>query len=79
MKDLQTILRAKYELECAEPDQIATCKQRYDRLVAEALEGTGTSVSPHEFAHLIHGRYIEFRRELQRKEGTGPPRQLPKS
>ncbi|MGA2139107.1 MAG: hypothetical protein ABSH14_09635 [Verrucomicrobiia bacterium] len=77
MKDLQAILRAKYELECAEPDQMAVCKQRYDRLVAEAIQGT--SVSPHEFAHLIHDRYIQFRRDIQRKEDTGPPRQLPKS
>jgi hypothetical protein len=28
---------------------------------------------------LIHDRYIQFRRDIQRKEDTGPPRQLPKS
>ena len=63
---LEAILRAQYELEYAEPEDLAGCLERLNALVDEAI--AGTSLTRRELLSVLRDRYHEYKRAQLRAE-----------
>jgi hypothetical protein len=59
-EQLEAILRAQYELECAEPPDIPGCLERLNSLVGEAIGGT--SLTRRELLSVLRDRYKAYKR-----------------
>ena len=57
---LEAILRAQYELEYAEPEDLPPSLERLNTLVDEAI--AGTSLTRRELLSVLRDRYHEYKR-----------------
>lgn len=59
-EELEAILQAQYDLEYAEPQDLAGCLQRLNQLLDAAI--AGTSLTRRELLSVLRDRYKEFKR-----------------
>lgn len=59
-EQLEAILRAQYELEYAEPEDLSRCLERLNALLDEAI--AGTSLTRRELLSVLRDRYHEYKR-----------------
>jgi hypothetical protein len=59
-EQLEAILRAQYELEYAEPEQLSPCLERLNGLLDDAI--AGTSLTRRELLSVLRDRYHEYKR-----------------
>ena len=57
---LEAILRAQFELEYAEPEDLPACLDRLNALVDQAI--SGTHLTRRELLSLLRDRYHEYKR-----------------
>lgn len=65
-EQLEAILRAQYELEYAEPEDLPRCLERLNALLDEAM--AGTHVTRRELLSVLRDRYKEYKRAQLRAE-----------
>ncbi len=57
---LEAILRAQFELEFAEPEDLPACRDQLNALLDQALQGK--RLTRRELLSAMRGRYKEFKR-----------------
>lgn len=57
---LEAVLKAQFELEAAEPEELAGCLERLHALVDEAI--AGTKLTRHELLSALRDRYRDYKR-----------------
>lgn len=59
-EQLEAILRAQYELEYAEPEDLPRCLERLNTLLDEAI--AGTHLTRRELQSVLRDRYKDYKR-----------------
>ena len=59
-EQLEAILRAQYELECAEPEELPHCLERLNAALDGAI--AGTHLTRRELLSVLRDRYWEYKR-----------------
>lgn len=59
-EQLEALLRAQYELEYAEPEDLPRCLERLNALLDEAI--VGKSLTRRELLSVLRDRYHEYKR-----------------
>ncbi len=59
-EQLEAILRAQYELEYAEPEDLPRCLERLNTLLDEAI--AGTHLTRRELLSVLRDRYKDYKR-----------------